>query len=178
MTNAVSTKANTAHRIWKSAQLYIGFHRDQKGNQRDEAKVWPPKNGNASIHADPKEQEVFLVLKSEDQAKPRDVQLKLHPDRIVVRRDAGPSWQGVVIEAGLISVQVNGAWIRIKSDGSVTQDLDGDLTHLEADGSVIKNTEFVQAQMSGDGVELSRRTETSIAAIRHDGVVSKMRDAS
>lgn len=176
MTNAVSTKATAINRIWKSAQLYIGFHRDQNGKQRDEAKVWPPKNGNASIHADPKEQEAFVVLKSADQSKPRDVQLKLHPDRIVVRRDAGLSWQGVDIQEDRISVHVNGVWIRIKSDGSVTQDLDGDLTIIEADGSVIKNTGFVQAQMSADGVELSRRTDTSIAAIRYDGVVSKVLD--
>ena len=176
MTNLVPKKTISINRIWKSAQLYIGFHRDQNGKQRDEAKVWPPKNGNASIHADPKEQEAFIVLKSADQEKPRDVQLKLHPDRIVVRRDAGPSWQGVVLEDALISVQVNGTWIRIKSDGSVTHELNGDLTHIEADGAVIKTTAFVQAQMSGDGVEMSRRTASCIAAIRHDGVVSKQRD--
>ena len=45
----------TALRVWKSAQLYIGFHRDRQGNQRAEAKVWPPKNGNATIHPNPDE---------------------------------------------------------------------------------------------------------------------------
>ncbi|MEP2781082.1 MAG: hypothetical protein ABJP33_01420, partial [Pseudoruegeria sp.] len=38
--------------------------KDQNGKRRDTAKVWPPKNGNASIHAVPSEQETFLVLKS------------------------------------------------------------------------------------------------------------------
>lgn len=30
--------------------------------------------------------------------------------------------------------------------------------------------------MSGDGVELTRKTDTTIAAIRHDGVVAKSRN--
>jgi hypothetical protein len=175
MTAALSTVPQQLHRVWKSAQLYIGFHRDQRGNVRPEAKVWPPKNGSASIHNDPAEQEVFLVVKSADKACPRDVQLKLHPDKIVLRRDAGAGWQGVVVEDGLISVQVNGTWVRIKADGSIAQDIDGDLTYIEADGSVLKKTEFVDATMSADGVELSRRTDDSIAAIKHDGVVAKAR---
>jgi antitoxin VapB len=35
--------------------------------------------------------------------------------------------------------------------------MDGDMTYVESDGSVLKKTEFVDAMMSGDGVELSRR---------------------
>lgn len=166
----------TFRRIWRSAQLYIGFHRDPSGRRRSEAKVWPPKNGNATLHDDPNEQEAFLVIKSADKSDPRDVQVKLHPDKIVLRRDEGFGWQGLVVEDGQISAQVNGTWIRIKSDGSVAHDLDGDMTFVEADGAVLKKTEFVEAQMSGDGVELSRRTKTSIAAIRHDGVVAKARE--
>ncbi len=163
-------------RIWRSAQLYIGFHCDPSGKRRSEAKVWPPKNGNASIHDDPNEQEAFLVLKSADKDSPRDVQLKLHPAQIVLRRDAGPGWQGLIVEDGLISVQINGTWVRIKDDGSIAQDIGGDMTYIEADGSVLKKTEYVDATMSADGVELSRRTDNSIAAIRHDGVVSRVRE--
>ena len=128
----------TALRVWKSAQLYIGFHRDRQGNQRSEAKVWPPKNGNATIHANPEEQEAFLVVKAADKTEPRDVQIKFRPDKIVLRRDPGISWEGIVVEDGLISVQVGGAWIRIKSDGSVAQERDGDMTYVESDGAVLK----------------------------------------
>ena len=160
---------------WRSAQLYIGFHRDRQGNLRSEAKVWPPKNGNATLHANPEEQEAFLVIKAADKAEPRDVQIKLHPDKIVLRRDPGISWEGIVVEDGMISVQVNGTWVRIKSDGSIAHERDGDMTYVESDGAVLKKTEFVEAMMSGDGVELSRRTPTTIAAIREDGVLAKSR---
>jgi hypothetical protein len=165
----------TISRVWKSAQLYVGFHRDPKGNQREQAKVWPPKNGNATIHPNPDEQEAFLVVKGADKDEPRDVQIKLRPDKIVLRRDPGASWEGVVVEDYLISVQVNGAWVRIKADGSVSHDLNGDMTYVESDGAVLKKTEFVDAMMSGDGVELSRRTPTTIAAITEDGVLAKSR---
>ena len=162
-------------RIWRSAQLYIGFHRDPQGNRRAEAKVWPPKNGNATIHSDPEQQEAFLVVSTIDKDRPRDVQIKLRPDKIVLRRDPDVSWEGVVVEDHMISVQVGGAWVRIKADGSVSHERGGDMTYVESDGSVLKKTEFVDAMMSGDGVELSRRTPTSIAAITEDGVLAKPR---
>jgi hypothetical protein len=167
---------NSVRRTWKSAQLYIGFHRDPQGNQRPQAKVWPPKNGNATIHPDPEEQEAFLVIKASDKTEPRDVQVKLRPDKIVLRRDPGVSWEGVVVEDHMISVQVNGTWVRINADGSVAHDLNGDMTYVESDGAVLKKTEFVDAMMSGDGVKLSRRTPTTVAAITEDGVLAKSRD--
>ncbi|MEO9780411.1 MAG: hypothetical protein ABJH07_26155 [Sedimentitalea sp.] len=163
-------------RVWRSAQLYIGFHRDPQGNPRAEAKVWPPKNGNATLHPDPEQQEAFLVVSTAAKDTPRDVQIKLRPDKIVLRRDPGISWEGVVVEDHMISVQVGGAWVRIKADGSVSHELDGDMTYVESDGSVLKKTEFVDAMMSGDGVDLSRRTASHIAAITEDGVVSKARN--
>ena len=162
--------AESLTRVWKSAQLYIGFHRDQSGNERSEAKVWPPKNGNASIHPDPEEQEAFLVVKSTERENARDIQIKLRPDKIVLRRDQGAAWQGVIVEDHMVSVQVNGVWVRIMHDGSIAHEMD-----VEADGAVLKKTEFVEAMMSGDGVELSRRTPDSIAAIGQDGILSKSR---
>lgn len=166
---------NALSRVWKSAQLYIGFHRDQNGQQRAEAKVWPPKNANASIHADPDEQEAFVVVKAADRDAARDVQIKLRPDKIVLRRDPAAGWEGVVVEDHTVSVQVNGTWVRIKADGSVSHEKNGDMTYVEADGSVLKKTEFIDAMMSGDGVSLTRRTDNSIAAITEDGVVSRAR---
>ena len=164
------------NRVWKSAQLYIGFHRDQRGNERAEAKVWPPKNGNASIHPNPEEQEAFLVVKSTDREDARDIQIKLRPDKIVLRRDQGAAWEGVIVEDHMISVQVNGVWVRIMHDGSIAHEMDGDMTYVEANGAVLKKTEFVEAMMSGDGVELSRRTPDSIAAIGQDGILAKSRN--
>ena len=38
----MSKIASHAARVWKSAQLYIGFHRDPEGRQRSAPKVWPP----------------------------------------------------------------------------------------------------------------------------------------
>ena len=167
----------TLTRVWKSAQLYIGFHTDQKGNVRDQAKVWPPKNALATIHSDVKEQETFLEVRAEDKEKTRDVQIRLQPDKIVLRRDADDiGWEGIVVENDSVAIRVNGTWVRVKVDGAITRESDADTTYIEADGSVLKKTEYVDAMMSGDGVELSRRTPDSIAAITPDGVVARSKD--
>ena len=63
-----------------------------------------------------------------------------------------------------------------KVDGTITRETDDDTTYIKADGSVLKMTEYVEAVMSGDGVELSRRTHDNIAAISEDGVIAKGRD--
>lgn len=169
--------ASTIRKVWKSAQLYIGFHRDMAGNKRKEAKVWPPKNGNATIYENPSEQEVFLELKAHEPNAQRDLQIKIRPDSVVVRRDAGPAWKGVIIGEDRVSVQVNGIWISVNHDGSIVHRMGDDQTFIEADGSVLKKTEFVDAQMSADGIELSRRTPDNVSAITNDGVVSKKRQA-
>ncbi|MDU9007076.1 hypothetical protein [Sedimentitalea todarodis] len=174
----MSANTKALSRIWRSAQLYIGFHRDPKGERRKEAKVWPPKNASATIHTDPEEQEAFLVVKSARKDAARDVQIKLHPDKIVLRRDLDVAWKGIVVEDHMVSVQVGGVWVRIMPDGSVSHDMDGDMTYVEADGAVLKKTEFVDAMMSGDGVELSRRTPTTIAAITEEGVVARSRNSA
>ncbi len=75
-------------------------------------------------------------------------------------------------------MQVNGAWVRIKADGSVSHELEGDMTYVESDGSVLKKTEFVDAMMSTDGVELSRRAPTMITVITEDDVLAKLRSTS
>lgn len=165
-----------ARRIWKSAQLYIGFHTDQRGNVREQPKVWPPQNAKASIHPDETQQEVFLQLAAEDEKQGRDVQIKLRPAQIVLRRDQGTAWEGIVIDEDNIAVRVNDVRILIKHDGSVSHHDVNATTYIEQDGAVLKKTEFVDALMSGDGIELSRRTDDSIAAITEEGVVAKARD--
>ena len=171
----MTTVASKTRRVWKSAQLCIGFHRDPEGKLRDEPHVWSPKNAKATIHTDPKEQETFLVVKGAKNDRDQDIQIKLRPDMIVLRRDFKDAWEGVKIDAFAVSVKVGNLSIRINHDGSITRE-DGDsTTWIEADGSVLKKTEFVDATMSGDGVELTRRTPENIATITRGGVISKDR---
>jgi hypothetical protein len=165
----------TLHRVWRAAKLYIGFHREANGTARAEAKVWAPKDGRATIHPDPEVQECFINVLSETQEPARDVQIKLRPDTIVLRRDQGAGWNGIVVGEHWVSVQVNGIWIRINPDGSITHEKPDNVTYVEADGSVLKRTPSVEAMMSGDGIELSRRTEDSISAIQEHGVLSRGR---
>ena len=163
------------HRVWKSAQFYIGFHRDPEGRERKEPHVWSPKNGRATIHKNPDEQEAFVVLKSAEGDAAQDVQIKLRPDVIVLRRDDNDAWEGIVVDPFTVSVMVGGVSIRINHDGSITRD-DGDsTTWVEADGSILKKTESVDAAMSADGTELSRRTPDNLTAITDRGLVSKDR---
>ncbi|WP_299154102.1 hypothetical protein [uncultured Tateyamaria sp.] len=109
----MTTLTKSLLRVWKSAQLYIGFHRDPDGRERKAPHVWPPKNGRATIHEDPDEQEAFVVLKSVDGDAAQDVQIKLRPDMIVLRRDAPDAWEGVIVEQYAISVKVGGVSIRM-----------------------------------------------------------------
>ena len=171
----MSPIASSARRVWKSAQLYIGFHRDPTGKQRAEPHVWPPKDARASIHQDPSEQEAFMMVKSADGDSDQDIQIKLRPDMIVLRRDYKEAWEGVIVGEHSVQVKVGGVSIRVNHDGSITRE-DGDsTTWVEADGGVLKKTEFVEAAMSGDGMELTRRTPDNLTAITPHGLLSKDR---
>lgn len=165
----------SARRVWKSAQLYIGFHRDPKGKKRDTPHVWSPKNARAALPNDADEQEVFVVVKAADGDAAQDVQIKLHPDMIVLRRDCPDTWQGVVIEQYELAVKLGDVSIRINFDGTITRKDANGTTWVEADGGILKKTEFVDAAMSAEGTELSRRTPDNFAAITLQGVVSKAR---
>ncbi|MFA3919350.1 hypothetical protein [Ruegeria hyattellae] len=66
-------------------------------------------------------------------------------------------------------------YIKIGYDGSVTRQSEADETSVDADGSVFKRTDYAEAHMSGDGVNVSRRTASHVGAITEDGVVSKSR---
>lgn len=173
MSQVLDTAKPALKRIWKSAQLYIGFHRDQQGQQRDTAKTWPPKNGNATIHKDPSEQEAFLIVKADKDAGSGDVQVKLRPDSIVLRREPFDGWEGIKVAEDEVAVKINDTWIKIAADGSVTQQTGENFTIIEGDGRVIKYADGVQARMSSDGLELARKTENDFRRIRTDGMVSK-----
>lgn len=171
MTNIISQ----ARRVWKSAQLYIGFHRDPEGRKRDAPHVWAPKNGHATIHRDPDEQETFFVLNSAEGDVDQDIQIKLRPDMIVLRRDYRDAWQGVKIDAFSVSVKVGGISVRVNHDGSITREDCDSTTWVEADGGVLKKAGFVEAAMSRDGMELTRRTPDNLTAITQSGLLSKDR---
>ncbi|WP_299985828.1 hypothetical protein [uncultured Ruegeria sp.] len=173
---APSTAEKTIRRVWKSAQMFVGFHTDQKGKPRTQPRLWPPKNGSASIHSDPDAQEAIVVVKSADAETAQDVQIKLHPNRIVVRRDADMWWQGVAVDEHSVTVRMaDNTLIEIRYDGSVKRRSAEDETHVEADGSIFKWTEYAETTMTGDGIEMTRRTEDRITAITYDGVVDRAR---
>ena len=153
-----------------------GFIRIRKASRATQPKLWPPKNGSASIHGDPSAQEAIVVVKAADPEAAQDVQIKLHPNRIVVRRDADAWWQGVAVDEHSVTVRMaDNTIIEIRHDGSVKRRSAEDETHVEADGSIFKFTEFAEAHMTGDGVEMTRRTEDRIATITADGVVDRAR---
>lgn len=157
-------------RIWRAAQLFIGFHRDPRGRKRDEAFVWSPKNGNASIHANPEDQETFLELKSADKSSGGDVQIKLRPDQIVLRREqSAQGWQGVILDEAQVKIKVNDVWITVNADGSVSQRLADGQTDVEADGTVLKRTEFTTASMSADGACYKSSTPEGVTSVSPAG---------
>ncbi len=167
---------SAARRVWKSAQMYVGFYKDKSGQQRDQVKLWPPKNGSASIHDDPGTQEAIVVVKAVDPKAARDVEIKLHPNRIVVRRDAEMWWQGVAVDDETVHVRMaDGTTIVIGYDGSIKRRSVDDETHVESDGSIFKLTAQAESHMTGDGVEMTRRTSERIASITADGVVDRSR---
>ena len=171
----MTTLSKSLRRVWKSAQLYVGFYRDLEGRERQAPHVWPPRNGCATIHEDPAEQEAFVLLKSANGDAAQDVQIKLRPELVVLRRDCADAWEGVVADEFTVSVKVGGVSIRVNYDGSITRE-DGDsTTWVEADRGVLKKTEFVDAAMSADGTELSRRTPDNLTAITGRGLISKVR---
>ncbi|WP_152563405.1 hypothetical protein [Ruegeria halocynthiae] len=171
-----SPHSQTFRHVWATARMYIAFHLDQSGGRRDAPRFWSPKNGCASLHRDPKAQEVVLVLKAAEPGREQGVEVKLHPNRIIVRRDAEMWWQGVAIEEDTVRVQMaDGTRISVGYDGRIKREADEGHTHVEADGSVFKRTRQAVVHVTGDGVEMKQRTEDRIVAITADGVVDRAR---
>ena len=163
------------HRVWKSAQLLVGFHVDQKGKRRDQPKVWSPNNGTASIHFDHGIQETFVQLAAagKDEAPGRDVQVKFRADTIVVTREEGIGWDGLIIDESKVVVRVNGLYIRILADGSVSQNPETGSTLISSDGAVSKDTGDVRVFVSPDGLELLCRTPFTETKLTPDGVFER-----
>lgn len=160
-------------RVWRTVRLCIGYHRDRDGKRRTKPWIYQPKDAQVAIHSDPSNREAVVLVESTEGQRSNDVSIRLRPDRILLRRGAKAGWEGIVVEEQNVVVLVNGIWIWINSDGSISHEKDGDKTHVDADGSVVKTTDVAEALMSADGIELSRRTGSAIAAIREDSVVAR-----
>ena len=160
-----------ARAVWKSAELLIAFHKNKRRQKRDEPFLWRPKDAIARLLAKPEDQEAFVVLKGEGDSE--DVQIKMHPDKLVIRRDQVLGWSGIIVDEHWVRVKVDNVWIRIDHDGSVVVEKDAETTYLEGDGSIIKVSPDAEIMVSGDGSRMSRRTEGQIDAFTEDGFVSR-----
>jgi hypothetical protein len=157
--------------VWKSAELLIAFHKNKKREKRDDPYLWRPKEAFARLLAKPEDQEAFVVLKGADGVE--DVQIKLHPDKVVIRREQPLGWSGIIIDEHTVRVNVDNVWVRIDHNGSVVVERDAETTYLEGDGSIIKINPEAEIMVSSDGRRLSRRTEGQIDAFTEDGFVSR-----
>jgi hypothetical protein len=157
--------------VWKSAELLIAFHKNKKREKRAEPFLWRPKEAFARLLAEPEDQEAFVVLKGADDVE--DVQIKLHPDKVVIRRDQPLGWSGIVIDEHTVRVKVDNIWVRIDNNGGVVVERDAETTYLEGDGSIIKINPEAEIMVSSDGRSMSRRTEAQIDAFTEDGFVSR-----
>lgn len=157
--------------VLKSAELLIAFHKNKKREKRDEPFLWRPKEAFARLLAKPEDQEAVVVLKGVDDVE--DVQIKLHPDKVVIRRDQSLGWSGIIIDEHMVRVKVDNVWVRIDHNGSVVVERDAETTYLEGDGSIIKINPEAEIMVSSDGRRMSRRTEDQIDAFTEDGFVSR-----
>ncbi len=162
---------------WKSAQLLIAFHRTSSGHKRNDPRLWSPPNGVAGVTEDPRAKESFLVVRGHGDAG--DVQIKLHPDQLVVRRDPDAlGWTGVIIDHYGVKVRVGDVWITVQADGSIKREaISGadDTSWIEANGGFLRLTPEMEINVSGDGEKITRTRPEDFAAIVGDVAISKER---
>ena len=92
------------------------------------------------------------------------VQIKMHPDKLVLRRDPDEAvgWTGIVADHHEVRVRVAGAWVLVGADKSVRRQLDGSFTRLGPEARI---------NVSGGGTRLIRITEGWTHAIEGEGVI-------
>lgn len=159
--------------IWKSAQLFIGFYRDKAGRGRKTPHCWPPKCAFAGLASPPDEQETFVLLRAASGNDDEDVQIKLHPDKIILRRSNGVAWSGLVVGASSVRVHLDDLVIRIGADGAIIRETEAETTHIEADGSILRKTPAAEVSVSADSSRIVRRTDDDIAVIADEGFMRK-----
>ncbi len=159
---------------WKSAQLLIAFHRNPNGDKRTEPRLWSPKNNVAGVTDDPQTKEAFIDVRGQGDAG--DVQIKLHTDKIILRRDEESlGWTGIQADHLGVSVLVGDVWVTVNGDGSITRRTTGndeDTSWIEADGAFIRINPETHISVSGDGSNMSRRTNERVDAVTADGIMS------
>lgn len=116
-----------------------------------------------------------MLLKSSAGNIKADVKIKMCPDKLEMSRGDQGAWNSVILDEFAVSIEVAGMQIRIGHDGSVKREDAQGTTWLEVDGGVLKTTESVEASISGDGMELTRRTPDNLSVIAEQGVLSRQR---
>jgi hypothetical protein len=159
--------------LWSSAELLIAFHKTRARVKRATPFLWRPQGAMVRLLAKPADQEAFVLMKGTDGCA--DLQIKLHPDKVVIRRDQVLGWSGIILDDQVVRVQVDDAWIKIGPDGAVAVTRDADTTYLEGDGSIIRISPDAEIVVSGDGGQISRRTPDQIEALTATGFVSRRR---
>lgn len=160
---------------WKSVELMLAFHKDQKGMKRKKPVFWNPKNAFARLFADTKDQEAILHIKAQE-SDGSDVMVQFQANKVTIRRNHPLGWSGIEVTDYSVSVVVDNVLVTVYADGSVTKKEDAETTFLEADGTILKNTPWADIMVSGDGGNISRRTEDQLDAFTPDGFVSKKRN--
>jgi hypothetical protein len=143
------------------------------GLQREEPFAWAPNNSRATIKDSTDEQEVFCVVGASSNNPNDEVQIKLHPDKFVLRRDAEECWKGIIVSPFDVQIQVGGIWIKVGHDGAVKRQTSFDTTFIEADGTVLKNTQCSTASMSADALELTSVSKGFTSSIKPNGIIHK-----
>lgn len=116
-----------------------------------------------------------MLLKSSEGKLKADVKIKLCPDKVEMSRGDQGAWTQVSVDEFAVTVEVAGIQIRIGHDGSVKREDAQGTTWLEADGGVLKKSDTVEASISNDGMELTRRTPDNLSVIAEQGVLSRQR---
>lgn len=159
------------NKVWRSVLLFVAFHKDRAGKPRRDPYLWRPDDGQASItDKETDGQEAVILVKSADNS--RDVQIKARPNKIIVRRNEGPDWSGIVITDHGVSVRVGDHWVEVRHDGSVKRETGNEVTFLEATGEIFRLRDFEEIIVSADGETISRRRPQGIAAITRQGVLT------
>ena len=102
--------------------------------------------------------------------------VQFQANKFTIRRNHPLGWSGIEVTECSVSVVVDNVLVTVYADGSVTKKEDAETTFLEADGTILKNTPWADIMVSGDGGNISRRTEDQLDAFTPDGFVSKKRN--
>ena len=131
--------------------------------------MWRPNDATVRLPDDPEDKEAFVNIRGDGDA--HDVQTKMHPDKLVLRRDPDEAvgWTGIVADHHEVRVRVAEAWVLVGADGSVRRQLDGSFPRLGPETRI---------NVSGDGTRLICLTEGWTHAIEGEGALSTSRTGS